>query len=77
MNSNKNNTYKKESTARNSYGGQMGSVTKPENTLGKNLIKRSHKRKNVEQTGADATLCKQSETRHRDESFPLDQSPPN
>lgn len=52
----------------------MGSVTKPENTAGGNLIRRSHKRKEVVETGADATLCKQSETRHRDESFPLDQS---
>lgn len=50
----------------------MGSVTKIENTVGgENLIRRSHKRKDVEQTGADATLCKQSETRHRDESFCL------
>lgn len=38
------------------------------------MIRRSHKRKDVEETGADATLCKQSETRHIDESFPLDQS---
>ena len=52
----------------------MGSVTKPENTVGENLIRRSHKRKDMEQTGADATLCKQSETRHRDGSFLLDQS---
>lgn len=52
----------------------MGSITKPENTVGKNLIRRSHTRKDVEQTRADATHCKQSETRRRDVSFPLDQS---
>lgn len=44
------------------------------NTVGVNLIRRSHKKKDAEQTGADATPCKQSETRHRDESLPLDQS---
>lgn len=43
-----------------------GSVTKPQNIVGENLIRRSYKRKNVEQTVADAILCKQSETRHRD-----------
>jgi len=52
----------------------MGSVSVLENTVGENLIRRSHRRKDVEQTGADATLCKQSETRHRDASLPLDQS---
>lgn len=55
-------------------GRWMGSITKPENTVGKILIRRSHKRKAVEQTGADASLCKQSETRHRDECFLVDQS---
>lgn len=53
---------------------EMVSVPKPENTMGENLIRRSHKRRDVEETGADANLWKQSETRHRDESFPSDQS---
>lgn len=44
----------------------MGSITKLENTVEKNLIKRSHKKKDVEQTEADATLCKQLETRYRE-----------
>lgn len=48
-------------------------VTKSENTVEENLIRRSHKRKDVKETGADATFCKQSKTRHGDESFPLDQ----
>lgn len=52
----------------------MRSISKSENTVWGNLIRRSHKRKDVEQTGADASPCKQSETRHSDESFPLDQS---
>ncbi len=47
----------------------MGSITKPESIVGENLIRRSHKRKDVKQTEADATPCKQSETRHRDNSF--------
>lgn len=36
----------------------MASITKPKNTVGEKLIRRSHKRKDVEQTGADATQCK-------------------
>lgn len=53
---------------------EMISVPKPENIMGEILIRRSRNRTDVEETGADANLCKQLETRHRDESFPSDQS---
>lgn len=49
-------------------------ITKPENTVGRNLIRRSHERKDVEETDPDATSCKQPDTRHTDELFLLDQS---
>ncbi len=39
--------------------------------MGENLIRRSHKRRDVKKTRADASLCKQAETRHRDNSFSI------
>lgn len=43
--------------------------------MGENLIRRSYKKGNVEQTGADANCCKQAESETTDESFfSLDQS---
>lgn len=51
-----------------------GTITKPENTVGGNLIRRSHERKDVEETDSDATSCQQPDTRHTDELFLLDQS---
>lgn len=51
-----------------------GTITKPENTVGGNLIRRSHERTDVEETDPDATSCKQPDTRHANELLVLDQS---
>lgn len=52
----------------------MGSVTKSEETVGENLMRRSYARKDEEQKRGDAMCCKQTVTRHGDEYFLVDQS---
>lgn len=50
-----------------------GTITKAGNTVGGNLIRRSHERKDVEETDPDATSCKQPDARRSDELVLVDQ----